>query len=68
MKLATFVAQDQERFGLILPHPATGELWVFDPQVSEDRLHFYASRQTSPFLNSRPRFLEKQPWPKIQIK
>ncbi len=64
MKLATFVAQDQERFGLILPHPATGELWVFDPQVSEDRLHFYASRQTSPFLNSRPRFLEKQPWPK----
>jgi 2-keto-4-pentenoate hydratase/2-oxohepta-3-ene-1,7-dioic acid hydratase in catechol pathway len=64
MKLATFIAQNQERFGLILTHPVTGETWVFDPQMSEERLYYYASQPTSPFLNSRPHFLENKPWPK----
>ena len=34
MKLATFVADGQERFGIVLTHPATGQPWVFDPEAA----------------------------------
>lgn len=63
MKFATFVHNGQERFGLVLPHPATGDLWIFDPGLVEQRLQLYASKITSPLVNSMPRFLSKRPWP-----
>ncbi len=64
MKLATFVAQGTEHFGIVLTHPATGEVWVFDPEETEQRLQLYASRLTSPYRANRPRFLEERPWPR----
>ena len=63
MKFATFVAQEIERFGIVITHPITGETWVFDPEETERRLHLYASRRTSPYNVSRPVFLEERPWP-----
>ena len=53
MKLATFVAHEQERFGFALAHPATGEMWVFDPEKTELLLSRDASVLTSPLLESR---------------
>ena len=64
MRFATYVAGGVERFGLVLNHPATGEPWVFDPEETEARLYFYASRPTSPYFVSRPRFLADRPWPR----
>ena len=64
MKLVTFVAQETERFGVVLTHPVTGEDWVFDPEEAEKRLQNYASRATSPYRVSRPHFLEERPWPR----
>ncbi len=64
MKLVTYSTNNEERFGILLEHPATNELWVFDPEKVEDRLYFYASRATSPFLANRPSFLLKRPWPR----
>lgn len=63
MKLATFVTQGRERFGLVLSHPASGGPWIFDPELAEERLYYYAKRPTSPFFSSRPRFLPDRPWP-----
>jgi len=63
MKLATFVAQETERFGLVLTHPVTGEVWIFDPEEAEKRLQNYASRSTSPYRVNQPHFLEERPWP-----
>ncbi|MCC6455509.1 MAG: fumarylacetoacetate hydrolase family protein [Caldilineaceae bacterium] len=63
MKLATFVAEGHERFGLVITHPATGTEWVFDPEETETRLQRYAAIPTSPFAASRPRFLPSRPWP-----
>lgn len=53
MKLATFSKNDYERFGIVLPHPTSGEDWVFDPNLVQERLTLYASRGTSP-LNANP--------------
>ncbi len=64
MKFATYVVDNVERFGLALDHPATGEPWVFDPEETETRLQFYASRPTSPYLVNQPRFLADRPWPR----
>lgn len=64
MKLATFVADGQERFGIVLTHPATGQPWVFDPEETEQRLYRYASSGTTGYFVNRPRFLETRPWPR----
>ncbi len=64
MKLVTFVVGGVERFGFVIDHPATGEPWVFDPEETEARLYFYASRPTSPYNVNRPRFLADRPWPR----
>lgn len=53
MRLATFTENQHERFGLVLPHPATLTDWVFDPNRVQERLTEYASRGTSP-LNANP--------------
>lgn len=60
MKLATFSEQMNERFGIVLHHPATGDDWVFDPNRVQERLTLYASRGTSPLNASPPIFFEKQ--------
>ena len=61
MKLATFVAEGRERFGLVLDHPATGETWIFDPQRAVERLELYSSAGTSPLANRPPRL--RKNWP-----
>jgi 2-keto-4-pentenoate hydratase/2-oxohepta-3-ene-1,7-dioic acid hydratase in catechol pathway len=61
MKLATFVKDDRERFGLVLEHPTTGEPWVFDPGLSEARLRLYGSKPTSALANRKLDFLGT--WP-----
>ena len=53
MRLATFTENQHERFGLVLPHPATGEDWLFDLNLTRKRIYEYASRGTSP-LNAGP--------------
>lgn len=58
MKLATFIAQGSERFGLVLQHPHTGEDWVFEPGPTQARLAEYARRGTSPYAATRPVFWE----------
>jgi 2-keto-4-pentenoate hydratase/2-oxohepta-3-ene-1,7-dioic acid hydratase in catechol pathway len=63
MKLATFVANGRERFGIVAKHPATGELWIFDPEAVEKLLKLYASAPTSPYSASHPHFLPSRPWP-----
>lgn len=60
MKLATFNEPNNERFGIVLQHPATGEDWVFEPNHVQDRLTLYASRGTSPLNANPPIFFEKQ--------
>ena len=62
MKLATFRKQNNERFGIVLQHPATGEDWIFDPNRVQDRLTLYASRGTSP-LNANPPVFFQEPCP-----
>ena len=57
MKLATFVIDGQERWGLVVTHPLTGEDWVFDPARTESRLQAYASRPTSAYVATRPVFM-----------
>ena len=56
MKLATFVAQGSERFGVVLVHPHTGEEWVFEPGPVQARLAEYAKRGTSPYAGTKPLF------------
>lgn len=56
MRLATFTENQRERFGLVLPHPTTGEDWVFDPNGAQTRITEYASRGTSPLHASPPQF------------
>ena len=63
MRLATFVQAGQERYGLVLAHPATGEDWVFDPARTEARLYTYAARPTSPYYSARPHFAGPEGWP-----
>lgn len=67
MKFATYVAGGVERFGIVVNHPANGETWVFDPEETEERLRFYASRPTSPYLVNRPVFLAQRPWPRSLV-
>ncbi len=62
MRLATFRVDQQEKFGLVLLHPATGTDWVFDPPLVEQRLGIYAARGTSPLAAARPVFLGAA-WP-----
>lgn len=62
MKLATFVIDGQERWGLVITHPLTGEDWVFDPAFTESRLQTYASRPTSAYVATRPVFMPDS-WP-----
>ena len=64
MKLATFVERGQERFGIILTHPATETDWVFDPEETEKRLQQYASGGTTGYRVNRPHFLAARPWPR----
>jgi len=64
MRFATFVAHGEERFGIVLSHPATGEDWVFDPERAEELLHLYASAPTSPLRVNVPRFIADRPWPR----
>lgn len=66
MRLATFVIEGHERAGLVLPHPATGSDWVFDPALTEARLRLYASRGTSPYAITRPPAFGA-PWPADMI-
>jgi 2-keto-4-pentenoate hydratase/2-oxohepta-3-ene-1,7-dioic acid hydratase in catechol pathway len=56
MKLATFIESNHERFGLVLPHPAAHEDWIFDPWRTQERLLLYASRGTSALFVSKPQF------------
>jgi 2-keto-4-pentenoate hydratase/2-oxohepta-3-ene-1,7-dioic acid hydratase in catechol pathway len=63
MRLATFVRDGREHYGLVLVHPATGEDWVFDPALTEARLYTYAARPTSPYYSARPRFAGPEGWP-----
>ncbi|MCB0068093.1 MAG: fumarylacetoacetate hydrolase family protein, partial [Caldilineaceae bacterium] len=56
MRLATFVWQKNEHLGLVLPHPHMGEDWVFAPALVQERLELYASRGTSPYQMTKPRF------------
>jgi 2-keto-4-pentenoate hydratase/2-oxohepta-3-ene-1,7-dioic acid hydratase in catechol pathway len=62
MRLATFVQNGIERFGLVLRHPLTGADWVFDPVLVETQLAVYASRGTSPYAATKPRF-RVEGWP-----
>jgi 2-keto-4-pentenoate hydratase/2-oxohepta-3-ene-1,7-dioic acid hydratase in catechol pathway len=61
MKLATYIANDRERFGLMLTHPRSGEEWVFEPGLTQQRLMEYASRGTSPYVASKPIFWDGAP-------
>ncbi len=63
MRLATFVRNGSECFGLVLNHPATGEDWIFVPGPTEKQLHYYAARPTSPFFSTRPVFAGEAGWP-----
>ncbi|MBE0690617.1 MAG: fumarylacetoacetate hydrolase family protein, partial [Anaerolineae bacterium] len=56
MRLATFVWRGREHLGLVLPHPHADEDWVFIPALVQARLDVYASRPTSPFQVTKPRF------------
>jgi 2-keto-4-pentenoate hydratase/2-oxohepta-3-ene-1,7-dioic acid hydratase in catechol pathway len=56
MRLATYIAADQEFFGLVLTHPHSGEDWVFEPGLTQRRLLDYGSRGTSPYVASKPIF------------
>lgn len=58
MRFATFIAQQYEHFGLVLTHPLSGEDWVFEPGLTQQRLLEYASRGTSPYVATRPLFWE----------
>ena len=58
MKLATFVADEQEYFGIVVSHPVTKVDWVFVPQLVQQRIRLYASRGTSPMRATRPRFID----------
>lgn len=60
MKLTTFVASGRESLGLILTHPHTGEEWVFEPGMTQERLLEYAKRGTSPYVATKPVFWDVQ--------
>ncbi len=56
MRLGTFVWQGNEHLGLVLPHPQAGEDWILAPALVQERLELYASRGTSPYHVTKPRF------------
>ena len=62
MKLATFVHTKVERFGFVIEHPKSEELWIFDPALTEAKLRLYSSKFTSPLVLQQPSFLST--WPK----
>ena len=66
MKLATFVHNKVERFGLIIKHPKSEELWIFDPELTEVKLRLYSSKFTSPLVLQQPGFLGA--WPRELVK
>lgn len=61
MKLVTFVHNKYERFGIVIKHPKSNELWVFDPELTEEKLRLYSSKSTSPLVLQQPSFLGS--WP-----
>jgi len=67
VRFVTFLANGEERFGIVLIHPTTGDEWVFDPEMVENLLKLYASAPTSPYVASKPRFLESRPWPRDMV-
>ncbi len=62
MKLATFIKDNHERFGIVIEHPKTAGLWIFDPELTESKLRLYSSKFTSPLVLQQPSFLGA--WPK----
>ena len=58
MRLATFIAQQQEYFGIVITHPNTAIDWVFVPQLVQQRIVLYASRGTSPMKATQPPFID----------
>lgn len=56
MKLATFIADGREQFGVVMTHPHTREEWVFEPERTQARLLEYASRGTSAYFVTKPVF------------
>lgn len=62
VRLATFVTQGRERFGLVIDHPASGEPWIFDPERAVRRLELYGSKQTSPLAYRTPNL--RRSWPR----
>lgn len=58
MRLATFIADEQEYFGIVITHPITTVDWVFVPHLVQQRILLYASRGTSPMKATHPRFMD----------
>jgi len=63
MRLGTFEVNDRETWGIVIPTPIADEDWIFEPERVEVLLSRYSEGGTSPYCLSRPRFLEKRPWP-----
>lgn len=61
MKLATFVYDGKQSFGLIIDHPHTHEPCICVPLIAQDRLLDYASRGTSSYVATKPRFWDAPP-------
>lgn len=61
MKLATFQVDGRHDLGLVLMHPHDDKDWIFSIQSTQQRLSVYASRGTSPYVATQPRFWDVAP-------
>nr|HML49537.1 fumarylacetoacetate hydrolase family protein [Clostridia bacterium] len=63
MKLATYLDQGQERWGLVLQNPWDGSDWIFPPRESVDILEKSAANGTNGMFGSLPDFHPQGGWP-----
>lgn len=63
MKLATYNDHTGEHWGLVIEHPTTADLWVFNPEQVECVIDEHAEMPTSGYHTCRPCFGVNRPWP-----
>lgn len=63
MKLASFLVNDQERFGFVYEYAQNNETYIIEPGLAEQVIYEFSVSKTSGYQFSVPCFLEKKPWP-----
>ncbi len=63
MKIATFVFEGKQSWGLVIENPADGREWVYEPPKLEHAFSKIAGNGTNGYFRCMPKFMPDREWP-----